>query len=516
MAIIGAHQGAAPTRQKRTDHPMKLALNSLQTLATAGIPMIVGLISVPLYLHAIGAERYGALMIAWLLLGYFGQADFGIGRAITQRISAMRGAERASMAAAIWSALFSVLAFGLLGAALIYGAASYFFAGPFRVEESLRLELLDARWLLALCNPVVAVTGVAGGALMGLERFRSVSVGNLVSSLSSQILPLLVALQWSTDLQVLVAAALAGRLIGLVIIASDTWRTFLRHERISPSAAELKGLARFGSWIMVTALVGPLMTMADRFVIGAALGAVAVAAYAIPMGIALRTMILPMSVAQALFPRLASEEHERAAELSREAVVFLGQVYAPVVIGLNCLAAPLLHLWLGSQLDVRSIVIAQIVLTGFWTNAIANVPYALIQARGNPRFTALIHIAELPFYLVMLYAFGTVWGLAGVAAAFSLRCAIDCLILMLKGGLLRSRVLAGLVGPAFLVLVSLAAGQAFQAWMPALAAATVLCGATLLFALYQMPPGIRNKLSDLPFLQKIPLIFKLIGARRAS
>jgi hypothetical protein len=31
------------------------------------------------------------------------------------------------------------------------------------------------------------------------------------------------------------------------------------------------------------------------------------------------------------------------------------------------------------------------------------VPYALIQARGKPRFTALLHLAELPFYLAVLY-----------------------------------------------------------------------------------------------------------------
>lgn len=86
---------------------MQLAKDSFYTFLGMALPFVVGIVTVPLYVSEIGIERYGALSIAWVLLGYFGQMDFGVGRAITQRISALGGKPSAQSARAIWSALIS-------------------------------------------------------------------------------------------------------------------------------------------------------------------------------------------------------------------------------------------------------------------------------------------------------------------------------------------------------------------------------------------------------------------------
>lgn len=482
---------------------MRLAVNVLYSIGGAAIPMVVTIVTVPWYLHVIGSERFGALMIAWLLLGYFGQADFGIARAITQRISAL-GRQPGQNAETLWSGIVGVLAFSVFSAVLVYLASGYFFAGPFKVGEGLRAEMMASRSALALCIPIIAITSVFAGALMGLERFKLVSAGNLVSSIAMQVLPLLAAYYMGTSLTILIAAALVGRGIGLLIAGAGAWFTMLRGHPMTATVAEFRHLFTFGAWIMLTMIVGPMMTMADRFVIGATLGAAAVAIYTVPFQIASRSAMFPYAVSQVLFPRFASDGGERSLERCCNATVLIAQVYAPMVIGLACLAAPLLDLWTGNKLDSRAILIGQIVVFGFWANAIAGIPYAYIQARGNPKFTALLHVAELPVYVGMLYMLGINFGLAGVAAAFSLRCALDCVLLIAAAKVWTWKTIGRLAGPAVLILVSIFAGQVFQGWIEALVAATVLCGLASLVAYLQMPEEVRDQLNKMPFARFLP------------
>lgn len=474
---------------------MTIARNSLYNLSPTVLGVVVSVATVPVYISVIGAERYGALLIAWVLLGYFGQADFGLGRAITQRLSSLRGACAAERASVVWSALAGAVLVSAAGAVLVYVTATAFFAFYFEAGPDLKAEALSAAWLFALCVPVIMLTGVTSGALAGLERFGIASLGTAIGNTLSQVMPLLVAFQYSAELQYLLGASVAGRVIGLVPIMISMWRAYLTGQPVNPAVSQLRHLFTFGSWIMLTAIVGPLMTMSDRVVIGATISAAAVVAYAVPFQIASRTVMLPIAILQALFPRFAALSEEQAVALGKDAVVMVGQLYAVVVVGLVCLAAPLLTLWLGNGMDQRSVLVAQIVLLGFWMNAIANVPYAIIQAQGNPRFTALLHVAELPIYLAMLFGFGVTLGLYGIALAFALRASFDCVVLFVKARLTDASVLERLLTPAAILLAGFGLAQWLNHWLATIAAAAVLMLTVAGFGWLQMPlPGKRRLL----------------------
>jgi O-antigen/teichoic acid export membrane protein len=482
---------------------VRLAVNAIYSVSSAAVPMVVSIVTVPLFLRVIGGDRYGALMIAWLLLGYFGQADLGIARAITQRISSL-GRHPRHNAMTLWSGIVGVLLFSAVSGVLVYVASGYFFSGPLKVDSSLREEMMNSRWALALCIPSIAMTSVFAGGLMGLERFKLVSVATLVGSIFMQVFPLLTAYFFSKDMAHLIAAALAGSMLGLVLVSAGAWFTMLREHPIAASLDEFRHLFSFGMWIMLTMFISPLMTVADRFVIGATLGAAAVAVYTVPFQIASRSATFPQAISQVLFPRFASDAGDRSLDRCVSSTALIAQLYAPLVIGLACFAAPLLDLWIGKALDTRSIIIGQIVLLGFWANAIAGVPYAYIQARGNPRFTAMLHLAELPIYVGTLFFLGTRYGLAGVAIAFSLRCALDCLLLITAAKLWTPALLSRLGVPAILVLAAVMAGQAFGDWIGAFVSASVLCSAAVVSALLQMPPEVRQQLDRTPVGRFLP------------
>ncbi|MEM7780754.1 MAG: oligosaccharide flippase family protein [Pseudomonadota bacterium] len=487
---------------------MRLLKNSIYGMFGVAVPIIVSLVSVPIFVSTIGLERYGVLVIAWVLLGYFGQADFGIGRAITQRVSSRIDQPRAALAQSVVSAFASSLGFSMIAGVLIYLSASYFFSGPFQIDEALRKEMMGALWALGLCVPVVAMSGVAAGALMGLEKFKLSSAGTMIGSSAVQILPLLYALFVDTHMASLVVCSLAGRLLGFAILGGGVWHAFFRSAWQTPSLREMKALTSFGLWVMVSALVGPLMLVGDRFVIGSLSGAVAVAAYSIPYALAVRTQVFPIAIVQALFPRFASETAEASLRRSEDFTIFIGQLFAPVVIGLIAVSGPFLHLWLGENLDLRSIPIATVLFASIWINTVANVPYAMIQAAGYPRFTALLHVAELPVYIGLLFVLGMNFGLVGFAIAFGLRCLIDFVALFIRSGIRRGPVITALLPQAILIVLAVGVMSSVSSWLLGIGLGAAIALISCAFALLQIPASVLDRLRAVPVLSSIMAVLK--------
>jgi O-antigen/teichoic acid export membrane protein len=113
-----------------------------------------------------------------------------------------------------------------------------------------------------------------------------------------------VAYIYRTDIGWLVLAGLAAKLVETSLLFLLCRRSLgltgpkaLRR----PIARRLLGL---GGWITLSSVLGPVLENSDRFVIGAMVGANAVAAYAIAYNLITRLSLLPLSLARALYPRL--------------------------------------------------------------------------------------------------------------------------------------------------------------------------------------------------------------------
>ena len=466
---------------------MKFLRNSLFTMGGVIGPVIIGLAITPILLDAIGPARYGALAISWLFLGYFGQADFGIGRAATRRIAQLGDASDAERAKVVWSAFLTILVFGGVIGLVAYGAANWFFSTSFEAEEGILAELMESVALLALCGPIVAAFGVAIGCLQGGERFSISALATFVGNVGFMVCPLIVALFYTDHMMALIGASLVGRSLGLVLALAGAWVHFLHRNPVQIDRAEVVGLLQTGKWIMVTALVGPLMIIADRFVIGAQFGAIAVAAYTVPFQAASRTLLIPVAITQVMFPKLAAMTDEEARIAHRSYVILIANLFLPLIVSLICLAEPLLRLWLGSNMDPRSVLIAQIILAGIWVNGLAHVPYSYLQARDRARFVATLHVLELPIYAALLFGLGAAYGLPGVAAAFAIRCLIDFVGLLIgsKAGLMSLG--RHLLVPIPLIAIPLALHDWLTGWQLPLLAALVFGGIAAIHMLRSVP-----------------------------
>lgn len=399
-------------------------------LAGAFIPIVTALATVPIYLAAIGTARYGIVSVAWILLGYFGFLDFGLSRASANALARVGHGTRDERAPILVTAFVLNLATGLVGSVLLYVCARLFVAHGIQAPAGIIAELRPVLPYLAAMLPLGMVAGVATGALESREMFVASNTVSTFGTVAGQLLPLLAVYVAGPSLGVIVPALFFSRL--LTILASFAM-VFRVEGRLSPFDFDRRWIGRllhYGAWVTVTSLVSPLLESLDQFLIAAMLGASAVAEYAVPMNLAMRSQVVATALARTLFPQLSRLSADAAATVMEEATVGLAYGFGAIIAPAIMLSHLFLTLWVGARIAAVSAPVAEILLLGAWANGVAFIPYAFLQGKGRPDLTAKAHLIEIVPFIAVLVGLTHLLGLPGAALAWTLRVAVDLALLL--------------------------------------------------------------------------------------
>lgn len=481
---------------------MSVSRNALYNILGAALPSVLTLVTVPLYLEIIGVEKYGFLTLCFVILGYSGFLEWGLGSAIAQKVAAA-GREDARAASDIfWNGLWLSLVLGALGALMTFTGASLYFSSLSDTNSEFAHELRAALPLLSAIAPVLMLGGLLSGTLQGREKFLALNlVGSVAYSLVT-LLPLLAALLWSDSLAALVLGALLARLIpypfGLWIAA----RVLPLQRPHPPSWLIMKGLLGFGGWVALTQVANGILSTIDRLAIGGKMGAAAVPAYAIPFGVISRVVLVPHSLAGALFPRFAYADERERDRLVATGIQAIMVIVTPVTIGIIAVAEPFFRLWIGPELAAVSAPIAYILSASFWVYCIGHIPFSMIQATGRPGVVSKLLLAELIPYSIALFVGLALFGLPGAAAAFALRLSAECAALLYLARTPLSS-LRPLAVPAVLTAAAVLA-RAFSSGMFGHVAVGCLLAAASLWSLRNLPDVLRPYLRPIAWMLPKP------------
>lgn len=415
------------------------------------------------------------LAVAWLLLGYFGLLDLGLGRATAQSIAALRQGSDFERAQTFWTALILNVGLGIIIGLLVWPIAIYFFGSIFKVNEALLPEIQAAIPWLVIAVPITTLSGVLTGALQGQERFLELNSISIIGTFLFQLLPLFASIFWTVDLRVLIPIALLARLFALFMLFASCRRYVFKNHHATFLRTQAAHLIRFGGWVTVTSLVGPMMVILDRFIIGALSGAKSVAFYTVPFQLAERSSIISSATASALFPRFTNSTTSEENRLAVEAINALVVVMTPLTVLGILIMSPFLAWWITPDFANESAFVGQIILIGFWINGFARIPYAQLQARARPDLVAKCHLIEVLPYLALLYLGISTNGLIGAALVFAFRVSIDFLLLSYLSGVLKQSI-------NFLIVPILFLGGAF--WLEAKANYSETVSLVLFFVVY--------------------------------
>ncbi len=266
--------------------------------------MIVAVFCIPVLIRTLGKDRFGVLTLAWALIGYAGLIDLGLGRALTQLVAKKLGAgEKEDIPALVWTSLILLLALGIVGALAIAVVSPWLVYHTLKIPSALQRETLHGFYLLGLSVPVVILSAGLRGLLEAHQRFDLVTALRIPTGVFTFAGPLLV-LPFSRNLVSVVAILVAGRAAGCVALLWLCFRVLPElRRRVAWHGPSTGPLLRFGGWMTVTNVVGPLMMTLDRFIIGGLLSVTAVAYYATPSEIISRLFVIPAAVVGVLFRR---------------------------------------------------------------------------------------------------------------------------------------------------------------------------------------------------------------------
>ena len=442
-------------------NPLSISRHTTYNVAGAVLPIGVTLITVPLYLEIVGVERYGILSICWVVLGYFGFLDLGLGPAVSQKIASARKEDDDIAEAVFWTAAWLSLGGGLASALLVYaGAAAYFASGS--LASPFSEEIREAVPLLGLILPISLVNNVVGGALQGRQRFLALNLISTTTATLALVLPLAAAYFWSPTLSALLFGALAARAVGLALNYSATFRAVPLSRPGMPTRALIPSLMKLGGWITVSTALTTFFMSIDRVAVGAMLGAAAVAAYAIPASLIARMTIIPWGLSSALFPRFAaaSTEAERA-HLMGLALTAIAVTMTPFCILIIAMAGPFFAFWIGPDLAAISSPVAYLLIVGAWSNGIGLVPFTMLQGSGRADIAAKIHLLEILPYLLLLGGCLLLLGLPGAALAWAIARGVDCGLMFWRADV-SAATLRILVAPALLLFAAAASALALK------------------------------------------------------
>ncbi len=417
-----------------------LARNTLYSLIGYAFPVLAAIFSIPILINALGTDGFGVLTIAWMVTGYFSLLDLGVGRALTKLLSEKLGQNDVEdIPDLIWTALMLTTLMGFLGGLLISIASSTLVNNLFKIPLALRDDVEKSFYIIAISVPVVIGIAALRGILESYQRFDLINIIRVPMGSLTFLGPLLV-IPFSEKLSYIVASLAVVRILEWLVCFFFCTRVvpeMLKNIRIQP--LYIGTFLRFGGWMTISNVLGPLMVYLDRFLIGSIISIGAVSYYATSYEIIHRLMVVPGAIVGVMFPALGALIGPNP--LKATTMFFGGVRYTfisifPLILIIFIFAEEGLRLWLGDEFALQGASVLQWLAIGALINCFSYFPFAVLHAAGRPDLTARLHLIETPIYMIIAWILIVRYGIEGAALAWLIRATFDTVILFYMAGLI--------------------------------------------------------------------------------
>jgi len=428
-------------------HGRLLGRNAIWNLLSQVAPLAVAVMTIPVLIRGLGTDRFGVLTLVWIVFGYFGLFDLGLGRALTKLVAERLGLGlEGDIPDLVWTALGLMMALGLAGAALVILIAPWLVRGVLQIPGLLQGESLVTFYLLAAALPFVISTAGLRGVMEAYQRVGLINLVRTGVGLFTLVGPLLV-LPFARGLGPVVAV--------LVVVRLASWAIHLRlcfgavpglRRGVAVRSDLIRPLLSFGGWLTLANIVNPIMVQMDRFFIGALVSIAAVAYYTTPFELVTKGWCISGAVLGVVFPAFATSfvcDRGRTALIFGKSLNYIFILMFPITLAFVALAPEGLALWLGPDFARQSTAVLRWLAIGVFLNALAQVPSALMQGVGRPDLVAKLHLVEVPVYLLAVWHLIVRRGIEGAALAWTGRVALDLFVLFAVA----QRVLPGTSAP---------------------------------------------------------------------
>jgi len=355
------------------------------------------LATTPILLRLLGQEDFGLWMLVGAVSGMAGVAGLGMGAATMKYVAQYRGSGETDKVAAVVRQTLAIALIGgvILGSTIVVCSpllARYVFP-DMGAHEKVAIALS----LGALILIIQQADGVLTAAIKGFERFGTAApleislkvsifgASLLVASLTRDVLSVLATAAAVSLLGLVARAMLARRVVG-ASVHWPAWQPTLAREVLS-----------FGLWNWLQGISGALFLYFDRFLIGALMGAQAVAQYSICTQLASQVHSIPAAGFSFLLPlmsrRIGAEAGADMHRLYRYAIIANAALAALLALPLLIFGRPILVLWVGVDMALQVSDLLFWLTLAYFMLAFSVAPHFLLLGRGEAKFVSVTNIA---------------------------------------------------------------------------------------------------------------------------
>lgn len=399
-----------------------------------GFPLLIAVFSIPWLLHHMGLENFAVLTLAWVVVGFAGILDLGLGRTFTREVAQRSSNGQDSV---LWRIFLFILTVLVVVASLVYILASL--SIPWLVEwltwqasTDTSVQVTTIATLL-YAVPFVIVSATFVGLLEGIGAIKKLNAIRLLTNSLIFIAPI-IAWQFTQSLIQVMLSLVVVRFFSFLLYFLACMPRLIYWFRIRSYRTLLnyRELLIAGGWMSVSTILAPVLTTFDRFLIGSVVSVSVVAYYSTPIDMLMKLQVFSVALMSVLFPAFAASvlvDIDRVRSLFLKGSLLLFVVMFSIAVPVTWFSEFLLGLWLGEEFAQQSSSILRWAAIGLVVNAMSFVPFGLLQAIGRADLTGKLNLIELPFYLIMLYFSLLEFGIVGAAVVSTVRLTFNAVIL---------------------------------------------------------------------------------------
>ena len=388
--------------------------------------VLLGLVALPVLVRGLGAEHYGLLALSLALIGFAAVADLGVGRAASKFIAEDYERNESGRTERFVRTSLTVSAVtGLLGTAGLLLLTPLLVRRVLNVRQALQAEAQIVFGLTAIGLVPVLLRILFDGVLAGHHRIAFLNLSNMMANTLKAGLSIAAILAGHSVLSI-VAINVAVCYLHAIGLGWYTFRFFSGRIRvafgwdrnIARQLLEL-GLVSTLSWV----LANVIFLYADRVIIGMFLPLAMVGYYTMAFDIASKQWYISSSVSQTFFPVFSGQSVSHQGALG-QSYIQAAKALAVLVTGATMLlvvfSRELLTYWIGPDFAAHSTAPLMLLGIGILLSCYVTIPYtAIISASTRPAVCAAIFGAAIVVHIGASLWWLRLWGILGVASAFT-------------------------------------------------------------------------------------------------
>ena len=385
------------------------------------LPALALIVTIPLIVHRLGAEAYGALVLITSIVGYFGIIDVNATAGSVKYVSEHQArGETAQANQVVTFGLLLYVVIGLLGALALWFGSATLAQSVFKIPEGWRAEAEVALRISALAFFVGQLQVYLQSIPQAMHRF---DVSGQLDAAFGTLVPVVTisVVLAGGGLAAIVAARLGASLLHCCVLVVVLRRLMPEFRLHRPVRDTVHKMTSFSAWAYLQRIATVTHQNADKLLIGAQQSMLALATYVIPYTLVSRLYSLLFRLTQNVFPMASAlVASGQVAELKHTytfAARYTVYLSACLCLVLALFAQDLLYYWLGAGLDSRAPLILVLVAYTLFLESLSNLPSLVNDGLGRPVITGVASLLRVAIGLVAAWWSLTHYGVVALAVS---------------------------------------------------------------------------------------------------